>query len=140
MVKIAYAPVKMRVELGEALHEARSREGLSLEAAGRAARISQGYLHKLEAGRVENPSPRVLQRLSGVLDVPYSRLMELADYLLPPDQHAGASRPKEELPMATQAQTDAPTNRELMRMLQSVLDQLAELNRGQQELTEALKR
>lgn len=130
----------MRVELGEQLHEARSTRGLSLEAASRAAKISQGYLHKLEAGRVENPSPRVLQRLSGVLEIPYRRLMELADYLLPSDQPTSAPRPKEKTTMATQAQTDAPTNRELMRLLQSVLDELAELHRGQQELVETLKR
>lgn len=99
----------------------------------------QGYLHKLEAGRVENPSPRVLQRLSEALDLPYRRLMELADYLVPTDEHTGASRLKEPT-MAIQAQPDVPTNGELMRVLRSVLDQLTELNRGQQELTEALKR
>lgn len=130
----------MRVELGEALHRARSTLGLSLDAASRAAKISQGYLHKLEAGRVENPSPRVLRRLSEVLDVSYRRLMELADYLLPPDQPTAAPHPKKETTMASQAQTDAPTNRELMRLLQSVLDELAQLNRGQQELAAALKR
>lgn len=130
----------MRVELGEQLRQARAAHRLSLEATGRAARISQGYLHKLEAGRVENPSPRVLQRLSEVLDVPYGRLMELADYLMPSDQPAGTPLPKEETTMASQTQSDTPTNRELMRLLQSVLDQLAELDRGQQALTEALKR
>lgn len=130
----------MRVELGEQLRQARAAQRLSLEATGRAARISQGYLHKLEAGRVENPSPRVLQRLSEVLDVPYGRLMELADYLMPSDQPAGTPLPKEETTMASQTQSDTPTNRELMRLLQSVLDQLAELDRGQQALTEALKR
>jgi len=139
LVKIVYALVKMRIELGEALREARSKEGLSLEAAGGAAKISQGYLHKLEAGRVENPSPRVLQRLSEVLDVPYRRLMQLTGYLLPSDPPTGASQSKEDPTMPTQAQTDAPTNRELVQLLQSVLDQIAELNRGQRELIEALK-
>ncbi len=140
MAKILYTLVKMRAELGGALHRARSREGLSLEAASRAAKISQGYLHKLETGRVENPSPRVLQRLSEVLDIPYRRLMELTDYLLPSDQHTGTSRSKEKPTMAIQAQTDAPTNRELVRLLQSVLDQVAELNQRQKELIEVLKR
>ncbi|CAN5586608.1 hypothetical protein BH20ACT18_BH20ACT18_06220 [soil metagenome] len=130
----------MRVELGEALREARSTRRLTLEAASRAARISQGYLHKLEAGRVENPSPRVLQRLSEVLDIPYRRLMELADYVLPADQPARAPGPEEETTMPIQTQTDAPTNRQLMRLLQSTLDELAELKRGQQELAQALTR
>lgn len=130
----------MRVELGEILRQARGTRGLSLDAASRAAKISQGYLHKLEAGRVENPSPRVLQRLSEVLGVPYRRLMELADYLLPPDQPTAAPRPKEDTTMATQTPTDAPTNRELMLLLQSAVDELAELNRGQHELAAALER
>lgn len=140
MVKIIYAVVNMRIELGERLRQARATRALSLEAASRMAKISQGYLHKLEAGRVENPSPRVLQRLSEVLDVPYGRLMELADYLLPREEPAGAPQPKEDPTMATQAQTGTPTNRELMRLLQSALDELAQLGRGQRELAVALQR
>jgi ribosome-binding protein aMBF1 (putative translation factor) len=79
VVKIIYDAVKMRTQLGEQLKRARTARGLSLERASGEARISQGYLHKLEAGRVNNPSPRVLQRLGEVLGVPYRRLMELAD-------------------------------------------------------------
>jgi hypothetical protein len=33
----------------------------------------------------------------------------------------------------------APTNQELVRLLEAVLEELAELKRGQQELAEALK-
>jgi transcriptional regulator with XRE-family HTH domain len=130
----------MRTELGEELRRARTAHGLSLEAASRAAKISQGYLHKLEAGRVENPSPRVLQRLSDVLEVPYRRLMELADYLLPDNDLAHAPRLKETTTMATDAQRDAPTNQELLRLLETVLDELTEIRRTQQQVTEALER
>lgn len=126
----------MRVELGEELRAARTTRGLSLEAASRAAKISQGYLHKLEAGGVENPSPRVLQRLSEVLEVPYRRLMELADYLLPTEDSTRANRPQEEARMAI---STAPTNHELARLLERMLAELAEIKRGQQQLTEALK-
>lgn len=141
-VKVAYAVVKMRAELGEQLRDARATRGLSLDAASRAAKISQGYLHKLEAGRVENPSPRVLQRLSEVLGVPYGRLMELADYLLPGDAVSAGSvqRSPKEVNVTAKA-TDAPaTNRELARLLEAVLRELAEVRRGQDELTHALKR
>jgi HTH-type transcriptional regulator, competence development regulator len=71
----------MLAELGSALRAGRKEQGLSLAAAAEPARISAAYLHKLERGIVDNPSPRILARLAGVLDVPYMRLMELAGYL-----------------------------------------------------------
>lgn len=127
----------MRVELGDELRQARTARGLSLEAASAAAKISQGYLHKLEAGRVENPSPRVLERLSAVLGLPYRRLMELADYLVPGDDATRATRTEEATVMTTDT---APTNSELVRLLERVLEELAEIKRGQQQLTEAIER
>ena len=117
----------MQAALGEELKRARAARRLSLDAAGRAAQISQGYLHKLEAGRVNTPSPRVLQRLGSVLEIPYERLMELAGYVPP--------RPQEAImPTAT-----APTNQELVRLLEAVLRELGELKHGQQQLAAALK-
>ncbi len=141
-VKLAYAVVKMRAELGEQLRDARATRGWSLEAASRAAKISQGYLHKLEAGRVENPSPRVLQRLSQVLGVPYGRLMELADYLMPTDAVSAESgqRSPKEVDMTAKTTNEPATNRELARLLEAVLRELAEVRRGQDELSRALKR
>lgn len=109
-----------------------------MEAASRAAKISQGYLHKLEAGRVENPSPRVLQRLSEVLEVPYQRLMELADYLLPADETIRPPRSEETIAMAND--DAAPTNREVVRLLERVLAELADIRRAQQQLTQGLER
>ena len=117
----------MPVELGDELKQARTVRGLSLDAAGRAAQISQGYLHKLEAGRVNTPSPRVLERLGTVLGIPYERLMELAGYVPP--------RPQE----ATMPRATAPTNHELARLLEAVLKELIELKHGQHQLAEGLK-
>jgi transcriptional regulator with XRE-family HTH domain len=71
----------MLVELGEELRKARDIQGLSLEAVAGPARISATYLHKLERGVVDNPSPRVLARIAVALEIPYLRLMELAGYL-----------------------------------------------------------
>lgn len=141
-MKIPYDAVNMRERLGAELKQARTARGLSLESAGGAAKISQGYLHKLEAGRVNNPSPRVLQRLGEVLDVPYRRLMELADYLMPDDARTAAptDRPKETGPVAAHGQTRSPTNAELLRQLEAVRGELAELKTGQRQLTEALER
>lgn len=71
----------MMKTLGLELQDARSRKGLSLEAAARPAGISATYLQKLERGVVNSPSPRVLARVASVLEVSYLRLMELAGYL-----------------------------------------------------------
>lgn len=130
----------MLTELGKQLRDARTMRGLSLDAASRAAKISQGYLHKLEAGRVQSPSPRVLQRLSEVLGVSYARLMQLADYLLPGDEASpepGAI--KGEKAMA-QPKAKSPTNSELARLLEKVLSELDGVRRDQKELARALAR
>lgn len=68
-------------ELGNALKKKRQDRGVSLEAVAAPAKISAAYLHKLEKGAVNNPSPRVLARLAVALEAPYLRLMELAGYL-----------------------------------------------------------
>jgi transcriptional regulator with XRE-family HTH domain len=130
----------MQAELGKQLRNARTTRGLSLEAASRAAKISQGYLHKLEAGRVQNPSPRVLQRLSEVLGVSYGRLMQLADYLMPGEGGLPESGAIEEEEAMTRTDAQPPTNRELARLLETVLRELAEVRRGQKELAQALAR
>jgi len=71
----------MLEELGTELKRARDVLGLSLKATAKPAKISGAYLHKLERGVVNSPSPRVLSRLAVTLEVPYLRLMELAGYL-----------------------------------------------------------
>jgi transcriptional regulator with XRE-family HTH domain len=140
MVKLPYDAVKMREQLGAELKQARVARGASLEGTGSAAKISQGYLHKLEAGRVNSPSPRVLHRLSEVLDVPYRRLMELAEYLMPDEADVPRSkgRPEEAKPMTASAQAPEATNAELLRLLEAVHAELAELKSGQQQLAQAL--
>jgi transcriptional regulator with XRE-family HTH domain len=71
----------MLEELGQELGQRRQSKGLSLEAVAAPAKISAAYLHKLERGTVNNPSPRVLARVAESLGVDYLRLMELAGYL-----------------------------------------------------------
>jgi len=71
----------MLKKLGKALAAARGKKAMSLDAVAGQAKISGAYLHKLEHGVVDSPSPRVLARIAAALDVPYLRLMELAGYL-----------------------------------------------------------
>ena len=71
----------MLTQLGNELKRAREECSLSLQAVAIPAGISGAYLHKLERGTVENPSPRVLRQLAKELAVPYLRLLKLAGYL-----------------------------------------------------------
>ncbi|WP_169809434.1 helix-turn-helix domain-containing protein [Actinomadura chibensis] len=80
--------------MGDTLRAARESRRLSTQAAAAAADISTGYLFKLESGFVGTPSPRVLHRLAGVLDLGYWQLMELAGYVVPDaGADADAGRP-----------------------------------------------
>ena len=80
-------------ELGEELAAVRKLKRLSRESVARPAKISAAYLQKLEAGVVKNPSPRVLHRVGGVLDISYGKLMELAGYAAPEAEPANRARP-----------------------------------------------
>jgi transcriptional regulator with XRE-family HTH domain len=75
-------------ELGALLADLRRAKGLTLreveEATGKA--VSNAYLSQLENGKIQKPSPNVLQSLSRVYAVPYEALMEKAGYLLPSEQ------------------------------------------------------
>ncbi len=71
----------MLARLGNELRKAREGTGISLESVAGPAEISAAYLHKLEHGDVNSPSPRVLARLAVVLGISYLRLMEFAGYL-----------------------------------------------------------
>lgn len=86
----------MLIELGRELAKSREKKGLSLEAVAGAAKISAAYLHKLERGVVNSPSPRVLARIAVPLEVPYLRLMELAGYL--DETQLAEARMREALP------------------------------------------
>jgi transcriptional regulator with XRE-family HTH domain len=76
-----------RTPLGGLLADLRTTRGFTLrqveEATGNA--VSNAYLSQLEKGRVQKPSPNVLQRLAVVYAVPHESLMEKAGYLAPSD-------------------------------------------------------
>ena len=72
-------------ELGAFLADLRTAKGFSLreveEATDKA--VSNAYLSQLERGKIQRPSPTMLQSLAEVYAVPYEALMEKAGYLLP---------------------------------------------------------
>lgn len=67
-----------------------------------------------------------------MLGVPYRRLMELADYLVPKGSPIAGlpARSEETEPMAAEAHAPSPTNAELLRLLEAVRAELAELKTG----------
>lgn len=69
------------IKLGNQLKAVRKTKGLTLQAVSEMSKISATYLQKLESGMVNNPSPRVLQRLGDALDVSYMLLMSLVGYI-----------------------------------------------------------
>ena len=84
----------MLVELGKELSKARKKKGVSLKTVAGSSKISAAYLHKLEKGVINAPSPRVLARICLALELPYIRLMELAGYF---DEKELAKAQKREL-------------------------------------------
>jgi transcriptional regulator with XRE-family HTH domain len=54
---------------------------LSLRDVRDSSGLALSYLHRIERGRVVEPSPSTLRRLAAALDVPYIDLMRVAGYL-----------------------------------------------------------
>ncbi len=109
---------------------------MSMQATADRAGISAGYEFKLEGGFVRTPSPRVLHRLSAVLEVPYPKLMSLAGYPddaapAEPTSPSGAVRAdgtESGAPAPDAVVMDpAPTNRRILRLLEEIRRDLAGL-------------
>jgi transcriptional regulator with XRE-family HTH domain len=124
--------------LGEELR--RRRGDRSLQEVSSQAKISTAYLHKLENGRVGNPSPRVLERLAGVLEIPYWTLMDLAGYV--PAGQAGRPRRagRKETTVSHRSGTESPTNAEIVRLLREITAQLERLEDNQDGLARLLEK
>lgn len=61
--------------IGEVIAEAREKKGLSQRQLAKLAKINNSELSKIEAGIRKEPSPKILRKISNVLDVNYSDLM-----------------------------------------------------------------
>jgi transcriptional regulator with XRE-family HTH domain len=105
---------------GATLRDARLATGLTLEATAANAGCSTSYVHKLELDRVKSPSPRVLERLAGVLKIDYTELMREAGYAAAPGQ---VEQPKPSKPAQTPDQQ--PSNATILRVLMDIRRDLA---------------
>jgi transcriptional regulator with XRE-family HTH domain len=130
------APRRPTRALGERLRAARERKGLSIQAVVAEARISTGYLSKLENGVVATPSPRVLQRLADVLGVRYASLMELAGYLASTQTAELAAEPA----VDRVSPHDGATNERILRVLDDLRQELRHLREGQERLRRLVAR
>ena len=61
--------------IGEVITEAREKANLSQRQLAKLANINNSELSKIESGVRKEPSPKILRRISNVLDVNYSVLM-----------------------------------------------------------------
>lgn len=69
--------------LGPFLKSARELKALSLREVERSTGVSNAYLSQLESGRIREPSPNVLHKLTTLYGVDYVETMELAGYPSP---------------------------------------------------------
>ncbi len=61
--------------IGKVIAEAREKKGLSQRQLAKIANINNSELSKIESGIRKEPSPKILRKISNVLDVNYSDLM-----------------------------------------------------------------
>lgn len=78
-------------DLGSRLKRTRTDQDKSMREVAEAAGISVAYLHKLERGEVNAPSPHVLHALAEALKIPYSQVMQLAGYVVPSGSDASSN-------------------------------------------------
>lgn len=73
----------MSKELGKELKKIRESKGFSLRDIEKKSEhtISSSYLSQVETGKIQQPSPRFLHRISKTYDVDYEKLMETSGYL-----------------------------------------------------------
>lgn len=69
--------------LGQLLHAARTRRGMTLAELGEAVGAGTSYIHKMEKDRANKPPPAQLGRLADVLETPLASLYRAAGYPVP---------------------------------------------------------
>jgi transcriptional regulator with XRE-family HTH domain len=70
-------------DLGHFLRTARERKGLTLRVVEQAMGVSNAYLSQIESGKIKQPSPVALHRLTQLYGVSYADAMRFAGYPLP---------------------------------------------------------
>lgn len=103
-----------RGKLGQYLWDIRAAKKMTQRAAEEATGVSNAYLSQLETGKITNPSPQVLLKISDAYEVPYEILMELSGHVKPA---SGKNARRGRLPtFATEELTDAEEE-ELLKYL-----------------------
>lgn len=69
--------------LGRFLQAAREQKKLTLRAVEQATGVSNAYLSQLESGKIKQPSPVFLHKLSDLYEISYTDLLSLSGYPLP---------------------------------------------------------
>jgi transcriptional regulator with XRE-family HTH domain len=62
--------------IGMAIRRARKAKGMTQLGLARKAKVDQGYLSLLEAGKKKNPGITIIQKLAKALQVPVTTLLE----------------------------------------------------------------
>lgn len=70
-------------QLGFFLQSAREQKQLSLRAVQKAIGVSNAYLSQIESGKIKQPSPTILHKLSELYEVSYEEITKLAGYPVP---------------------------------------------------------
>src|SRR5258707_11630939 len=71
--------------LGEVLQAAREAKQLSLRAVEKATGVSNAYLSQVESGKIKQPSPTILHKLSEIYEISYTDVLTLAGHPVPSD-------------------------------------------------------
>lgn len=69
--------------LGKFLQAAREAKQLSLRAVEKATGVSNAYLSQVESGKIKQPSPTILHKLSELYEVSYADVLALAGHPVP---------------------------------------------------------
>lgn len=77
---------------GQFIRSAREQKGLSLRAVEDATEISNAYLSQLEQGKIKQPSPVILHKLSELYEVSYAEMLRLVGYPVPDESENNPHR------------------------------------------------
>lgn len=73
------------ISLGDLLKMAREAQNKTLRQSENETGISNAYLSQIETGKIKQPSPNLLYKLSCSYNLPYDILMEKAGHIVPKD-------------------------------------------------------
>ena len=80
--------------LGEFLQAAREAKQLSLRAVEKASGVSNAYLSQVESGKIKQPSPSILHKLSDLYEVSYADVLTLAGHPVPNESASSDHSPR----------------------------------------------